>query len=85
MEKKRKKKNLLHECALLVKEYFRIQKNLFIYLKSKILYLPKKEKKNPKAKAFRTSLTYGELKRREESERRGGGGGSESVKKCIGF
>ena len=40
MEKKRKKiKYLLHERALLVKEYFRTQRTLFNSLKPKILYL----------------------------------------------
>ena len=33
---------LLHECALLMKEYFRIQRSLFTFLKSKILYLQKR-------------------------------------------
>ena len=43
MEKKRKKiECLLHECALLVKKYFRIQRNLLNSLKPKILYLQKR-------------------------------------------
>ena len=33
---------LLHERALPMKEYFRIQKNLFTSLKPKILYLQKR-------------------------------------------
>ena len=39
MEKK--KKHLLHERALLMKEYFRNQRSLFTSLKSKIIYLQK--------------------------------------------
>ena len=44
MEKKRKEKveYLLHERALLMKEYFRIQRTLFNSLKPKILYLQKR-------------------------------------------
>jgi len=43
MEKKRKKiEYLLHERVLLVKEYFRIQRNLFNSLKPKILYSQKR-------------------------------------------
>ena len=45
---------LLHEHALLMKEYFRNQRSLFTSLKSKMLYL---QKRSPKAKASRTSLT----------------------------
>ena len=57
MEEKKKKKKieyLLHERALLMKEYFRNQRSLFTSLKSKILYL---QKEVPKAKTSRTSLT----------------------------
>ena len=39
IKERRKTKYLLHERALLMKEYFRIQRNLFISLKPKILYL----------------------------------------------
>ena len=43
IEKKRKKIEYpLHESGLLLKEYFRIQRNLFNSLKPKILYLQKK-------------------------------------------
>ena len=38
-EQKKKIKYLLHERALLVKEYFRTQRTLFNSLKPKILYL----------------------------------------------
>ena len=41
-KERRKTEYLLHECALLMKEYFRVQKNLFISLKPKILYLQKR-------------------------------------------
>ena len=41
-KKKKKKEYLLHERALLVKEYFGIQRNLFNSLKPKILCLQKK-------------------------------------------
>ena len=41
MEKKKKKEYLLHERALLMKEYFRNQRSLFTSLKSKIIYLQK--------------------------------------------
>ena len=45
-EKKERKKEkieyLLHERALLMKEYFRNQRSLFASLKSKILYLQKR-------------------------------------------
>ena len=40
--KERKTEYLLHERALPMKEYFRIQKNLFTSLKPKILYLQKR-------------------------------------------
>ena len=41
--KERKKiEYLLHERALLMKEYVRIQRNLFTYLKPRILYLQKR-------------------------------------------
>ena len=39
---KRKTEYLLHERALPMKEYFRIQKNLFTSLKPKILYVQKR-------------------------------------------
>ena len=65
----KKKRQLLHERALLMKEHFRIQRNLFNSLKPKILYLPKK-KKIPKTKASRTSLTKGDFK--EKSQKKGG-------------
>ena len=55
MKGEKKKRYLLYEHALLIKEYFRIQRNLFNSLKPKILYLQKK--KIPKTKASRTSLT----------------------------
>ena len=47
LKKKMKERNeeieyLLHERALLMKEYFRIQRSLFTSLKSKILYLQKR-------------------------------------------
>ena len=45
MKGEKKKRYLLHERALLMKEYFRIQRNLFNSLKPKILYLQKKKKK----------------------------------------
>ena len=48
INERRKTKYLLHEHAFLMKEYFRIQKNLFTSLKPKILYLQKK--KFPKQK-----------------------------------
>ena len=41
-KERRKTKYLLHECAFLIKEYFRIQRNLFTFLKPKILYLQKR-------------------------------------------
>ena len=41
-KEKKKEKNLLHERALLMKEYFRNQRSLFTSLKSKILYLQKR-------------------------------------------
>ena len=41
-KERRKTEYLLHECALLMKEYFRVQKNLFTSLKPKILYLQKR-------------------------------------------
>ena len=37
----KKKEYLLHERALLMKEYFRNQRSLFTSLKSKIIYLQK--------------------------------------------
>ena len=40
--KERKTKYFLHERALPMKKYFRIQRNLFTSLKPKILYLKKK-------------------------------------------
>ena len=45
---------LLHDHALLMKEYFRNQRNLFTSLKPKILTY---KKEVPIAKASRTSLT----------------------------
>ena len=42
INERRKTEYLLHERALLMKEYFRIQRNLFTFLKSKILYLQKR-------------------------------------------
>ena len=41
-KERRKTEYLLHERALLMKEYFRIQRNLFTSLKRKILYLQKR-------------------------------------------
>ena len=41
-ERKEEIEYLLHECALLMKEYFRIQRSLFTSLKPKILYLQKR-------------------------------------------
>ena len=41
-EKKKEIENLLHEHALLMKEYFRIQRSLFTSLQPKILYLQKR-------------------------------------------
>ena len=41
-EKKKKIEYLLHEHALLMKEYFRNQRNLSTSLRSKILYLQKR-------------------------------------------
>ena len=41
-KERRKTKYLLHERAFLIKEYFRIQRNLFTFLKPKILYLQKR-------------------------------------------
>ena len=41
-KERRKTEYLLHERALLMKEYFRIQRNLFTFLKPKILYLQKR-------------------------------------------
>ena len=41
-KERRKTEYLLHERALLMKEYFRIQRNLFTSLKPKILYLQKR-------------------------------------------
>ena len=41
-EEKKKIEYLLHERVLLVKEYFRIQRNLFNSLKPKILYSQKR-------------------------------------------
>ena len=55
MDKKRKKiECLLHECALLVKEYFRIQRNLLNSLKPKYFTYKKEVRK---ARAPKTSLT----------------------------
>ena len=55
-KERRKTEYLLHERALLMKDYFRNQRNLFTTLKPKILYFTYK-KEVPKAKASRTSLT----------------------------
>ena len=41
-KKKKKTEYLLHKRALLMKEYFRIQRSLFISLQPKILYLQKR-------------------------------------------
>ena len=41
-KERRKTKYLLHERALLMKEYFRIQRNFFTSLKPKILCLQKR-------------------------------------------
>ena len=41
-EKKEEIEYLLHKRALLMKEYFRIQRSLFISLQPKILYLQKR-------------------------------------------
>ena len=46
-KKKRKKKNLLHECALLMKEYFRNQRSLFTSLKYTLLTKKKFLKQKP--------------------------------------
>ena len=40
--KERKTEYLLHELALLVKEYFRNQRSIFTSLSSKMLYLQKR-------------------------------------------
>ena len=40
-EEKEETENLLHECALLMNEYFRNQRSLFTSLRSKIPYLQK--------------------------------------------
>ena len=66
----------MHERALLLKEYFRIQRNLFNSLKPKILYLQKK-KKIPKTRASRTSLMQGDLKNQKRRARKKG------VRKCA--
>ena len=59
-----------------LKEYFRIQTNLFNSLKPKILYLQKK-KKIPKTRASRTSLMQGDLKNQKRRARKKG------VRKCA--
>jgi len=41
-KERRKMRYLLHESAVLMKEYFRIQRNLFNSLKPKIFYLQKR-------------------------------------------
>ena len=41
-KERRRKTYLLHECALLMNEYFRNQRSLFIFLRSKIPYLQKR-------------------------------------------
>ena len=48
-KKKKKKEYLLHERALLVKEYFGIQRNLFNSFKPKIIFL---QKRNSKGKSL---------------------------------
>ena len=61
-----------------LKEYFRIQTNLFNSLKPKILYLQKKKKKkNPKTRASRMSLMQGDLKNQKRRARKKG------VRKCA--
>ena len=42
INERRKTEHLLHERALLMKEYFRIQRNFFTSLKPKILCLQKR-------------------------------------------
>ena len=42
INERRKIEYLLHERTLLMKEYFRIQRNLFTFLKPKIFYLQKR-------------------------------------------
>ena len=45
-KEKKKKEYLLHERALIMNEYFRNQRSLFISLRSKIPYLQKRSSKN---------------------------------------
>ena len=52
--KERKTEYLLHKCALPMKEYFRIQRNLFTLWSLKYFTY---KKEVPKAKAFGASLT----------------------------
>ena len=47
INERRKTENLLHERALLMKEYFRIQRNFFTSLKPKILTKKKFLKQKP--------------------------------------
>ena len=54
---------LLHERALPMKEYFRIQRNLFTSLKPKILYL---QKEVPKAKSLQNIFNVRGIEKLEE-------------------